>query len=47
MPESEIFKQISMLSTEQNNQNSADIDLCDSIDILKIINQEDITLLLI
>jgi N-acetylmuramic acid 6-phosphate etherase len=41
MPESELFKEISSLSTEQLNPNSMDIDISDTKTIVEIINSED------
>lgn len=41
MPESKLFKEISSLSTEQINPNSVNIDVSKTIDILRIINNED------
>lgn len=41
MPESDLFKEISSLSTEQINPNSKDIDISDSKTIVEIINSED------
>lgn len=41
MPESELFKEISSLATEQLNPNSKDIDISDTETIVRIINTED------
>lgn len=41
MSESNLFKEISSLSTEQNNPVSRDIDNCDSLEIVRIINSQD------
>ncbi len=41
MPESDLFKEISTLSTEQINPDSKDIDISDSKTIVEIINSED------
>lgn len=41
MPETELFKEISSLQTEKRNPNSENIDKSSTIEILKIINNED------
>lgn len=41
MPESELFRQITSLSTEQNNPASSNIDVSTSLEIAQIINSQD------
>lgn len=41
MPESELFRQITSLSTEQNNPASSNIDIATSREIVEIINSQD------
>lgn len=41
MSETDLFKEITALTTEQNNSVSKNIDLCNSLEIVRIINSED------
>ena len=41
MPENNVFKELSSLVTESRNPDSYDIDIMDTEDIVRLINQED------
>ena len=43
MPETDLFYEITSLKTEQKNPRTEDIDKSTTIEILKLINDEDIT----